>query len=131
MCGSLPRSQYDGQVYIQKKRKELENSRTSIKEREKVIQRLKVDSNHEFLSFFVCRNPVAHMLSVYNHLKLMVETGKFVKFHGAKHEVKMFPTWEEYLKILSWPKNRPLTLVEKKMQTVGLISKKKLFALFE
>ena len=123
MCGSLPRSQYDGQVYIQKKRKELENSRSSIKEREKVIQKLKVDSNHEFLSFFVCRNPVAHMLSVYNHLKLMVETGKFVKFHGAKHEVKKFPSWEEYLRILTWPKNRPLTLVEKKMQTVGLIFK--------
>ena len=124
------RSQYDGQVYIQKKRKELENSRSSIKEREKVIQRLKVDSNHEFLSFFVCRNPVAHMLSVYNHLKLMVETGKFVKFHGAKHEVKKFPSWEEYLKILTWPKNRPLTLVEKKMQTVGLIFKIFLYLLY-
>ena len=49
--------------------------------------------------------------------------GRSVKFHGAKHEVKKFPSWEEYLKILSWPKNRPLTLVEKKMQTVGLIFK--------
>ena len=123
ICFLFYRSQFDGQVYIQKKRKELENSRSSIKEREKVIQQLKTDPNHGFLSFFVCRNPVAHMLSVYNHIKLMVETGKFVKFHGAKHDVKKFPSWEEYLRILTWPKNRPLTLVEKKMQTVGLIFK--------
>ena len=58
------------------------------------------------------------MLSVYNHIKLMVETGKFVKFHGAKHDVKKFPSWKEYLRILTWPKNKLSTLVQKKMQTV-------------
>ena len=81
----FPRSQYDGPEYIQRKRKHLENKKSSLREKEAVIKEVKENDNHDFLSFFVCRNPVAHMLSVYNHLKKFVETGAWERFHGAKH----------------------------------------------
>ena len=116
---ALCRSQYDGSTYIQKKRKALENTRSSIKEREAVIKQLRVDSNHELLSFFVCRNPVAHMVSVYNHIKKTVENGLWVKMHGAENRVNKYPSWEEFLRILSWPKSKLSTLLQKKMQTVS------------
>lgn len=114
------RSQYDGPDYIQKKRKALEKARSSVKEREAVIRQLKVGSNVESLSFFVCRNPVAHIVSVYNHIKRMVEAGLWVKFHGEENRVKKFPSWEEFLRILTWPKSKVSTLLHKKMQTVGI-----------
>ena len=116
---SIRRSQYDGPDYIQKKRKALENTRSSVKEREAVIRQLKDDSNDGSLSFFVCRNPVAHIVSVYNHIKRMVEAGLWVKFHGEENRVKKFPSWEEFLRILTWPKSKLSTLLHKKMQTVS------------
>ena len=117
------RSQYEGPVYIQKKRKALENAQSSIREREALIKQLKTNSNNEkVLSFFVCRNPVAHMVSVYNHIQKMVENGLWVKIHGVQNRVKKYPSWQEFLGILTWPKSKLSTLLQKKMQTVGFNS---------
>ena len=67
----------------------MENKKSSLREKEAVIKEVKENDNHDFLSFFVCRNPVAHMLSVYNHLKKFVENGAWERFHGAKHRISV------------------------------------------
>ena len=101
----------------------MENAQSSIREREALIKQLKTNSNNEkVLSFFVCRNPVAHMVSVYNHIQKMVENGLWVKIHGVQNRVKKYPSWEEFLRILTWPKSKLSTLLQKKMQTVGFNS---------
>ena len=50
--------------------------------------------DHEFLSFFVCRNPVEKLLSVYNFLLYQTqENGKIF----AKFPRKNPPSWSEYI----------------------------------
>ena len=71
----------------------------------KVSARKKVDAinslkseNHKYLSFFVCRNPVEKLLSVYNFMLYQTRIKKKI---FEKFPRKNPPTWEQYIHLVA------------------------------
>lgn len=75
------------------KLRKLEGRATSLSKKLDSINSLR-SADHDLLSFFVCRNPVEKLLSVYNFLLYQTqENGKTF----AKFPTKNPPSWEEYI----------------------------------
>ena len=71
----------------------------------KVTARRKLDAikslkseNHKYLSFFVCRNPVEKLLSVYNFMLYQTRIKKKI---FEKFPRKNPPTWEQYIHLVA------------------------------
>ena len=75
------------------KLRKLEGRAISPSEQLEAINSLK-STDHDFLSFFVCRNPVEKLLSVYNYL--LYQTQQNGKIFG-KFPRQNPPSWEEYI----------------------------------
>ena len=77
--------------------RDLERRKVSLSKKMKSIQSLK-SADHDYFSFFVCRNPVEKLLSVYNFMLYQTQqNGKiFKKFPG-----KNPPSWEKYISLVA------------------------------
>ena len=85
---------YKGKVWITKKQYLMEDKIAPKEEKDKVLHELKSNPNHDFLSFFVCRNPVAKLMSTFGHHK--------TRFHlHDLNKGQNFITWEQFLIIAS------------------------------
>ena len=86
---------------------------TTKEEKREAIARLETDPDHDFLAFFVCRNPVAQMLSVFGH-------------HKSKHEVHNkeapFLSWEEVVRVMALSDDKLVTQLEKDLKRVGWVN---------
>ena len=77
--------------------KQLERNKVSQAEKKSAINSLR-NSDHKHVAFFVCRNPVEKLLSVYNFMLYQVRVKKkiFAKFPRSDP-----PSWEEYLHLVA------------------------------
>ena len=100
-------------MWITKKREKMERKVTTKEEKREAIARLEADPDHDFLAFFVCRNPVAQMLSVFGH-------------HKSKHEVHNkeapFLSWEEVVRVMALSDDKLVTQLEKDLKRVGWVN---------
>ena len=91
------RSLYEGPTYISRYREELERKFLSSAQKRKLVHQLRTNSSHDFVSFFVCRNPVDHLLSTFGHHK-----SKFAvkKERNIPTGIKQYYSWSEFLRII-------------------------------
>ena len=82
-----------------KLKEKIEKTMINSTEKQKIINSLK-NKEHEYLSFFVCRNPVDKLLSIFNmkteHFQRSVRRGVF-------SESRKYFTWPQILS--KWSKN--------------------------
>ena len=62
-----------------------------------MIRQLKFD-DHEYSAFFVCRNPIEKMLSVYDHFKWHLNKNK--DSGSLKKDAKYY-TWPEFVNVVA------------------------------
>ena len=79
--------------------RELERSRITEAEKHRIIKSLK-SANHKYVAFFVCRNPLEKLQSLYNFFlyQTKVKQKTFKKFPRFNP-----PSWSEYISHVSNP----------------------------
>ena len=80
-----------------KLKEEIEKSILNSEDKQKMLESLK-NEDHEYMSFFVCRNPVEKLLSIFEM------KGEHFLFHQGKGrlgEQRKFFTWPEILSFWS------------------------------
>ena len=59
-----------GPKVYQRELLKLERKNFTVRAKNKVLETFK-NKTHEYLTFFVCRNPISRILSVYNYMKIL------------------------------------------------------------
>jgi len=78
-----------GPKVYQRRLEEIEQKAYTREQKVEVLKSLKSPS-HEYLSFFVCRNPIEKLVSVYNYMKVLKNRPDFGE---GRH-----PSWEKYIR---------------------------------
>merc|ERR1711892_211765 len=78
-----------GPKVYQRRLEEIEQKAYTREQKVEVLRSLK-NPDHEYLSFFVCRNPIEKLVSVYKYMKVLKNRPDFGE---GSH-----PTWEKYIR---------------------------------